>query len=318
MDRRKFLLGLSACACCGASRAQEISVRDRSFRSPAEFLQSGLRCGTPEPTLQARQAIGTAARIANSRGLNAGTVEIPVHFHVIHDGDHAKIAESHIDNQIEVLNGAFAPANISFSKSSVGFHDKPQWVNLEPRSHPLAPSEEPAMKSELGKDVLRSLNFYTVDCQLLGWATFPWELATDRDMDGVVIRFDSLPGVSATGPYNLGHTGSHEVGHWLGLFHTFQGGCEEPGDMVFDTPAEATPGDICELQRDSCTALSGSDPVENYMDYSIDSCMTQFSAQQISRMQALIPLFRTTLLRGATASAPASIRREILTELGIR
>ena len=97
------------------------------------------------------------------------------------------------------------------------------------------------------------LNVYTCDPgpRLLGWAIFPFLSEFLPVIDGATVLYASLPGGGEPG-YDQGDSLVHEVGHWAGLLHTFQGVCGDLGDMVADTPPERTPGYGCEEGRDTC------------------------------------------------------------------
>ncbi|HEY5933980.1 MAG TPA: zinc metalloprotease, partial [Kofleriaceae bacterium] len=160
-------------------------------------------------------------------------------------------------------------------------------------------SEEAAMKAALRQGEEDALNIYLANLGdgLLGWATFPWDGAPAGSMDGVVVLTESLPGGSAV-PYNEGDTATHEVGHWLGLFHTFQNGCSAPGDLVTDTPRVAEPnfGAPEPGSVDSCPSEPGGPPrpdlVENFMDYTDDVAMYSLTAGQAARARAYWLAFR--------------------------
>ena len=134
-----------------------------------------------------------------------------------------------------------------------------------------------------------ALNLYSTTAgAYLGWAYLP-DIVTKPGqayLDGVVIDWESMLGTSTTyaGRYDQGETGTHEVGHWLNLEHTFFGGCNAKGDFVDDTPAQKMPTSGCPAGKDTCKA-PGLDPIHNYMDYSYDSCYTEFTAGQAQRMR---------------------------------
>lgn len=256
------------------------------------YIDSGARCSTRQLNEDERERIDLEVdRLIALRGgqpVTGGTVN--VYFHVINNGSglaNGDIPQSQIDAQMAVLNAAYASTGWSFTLANVDRTTNASWYTMVPGSQ-----AESQAKAALRQGTADDLNLYTANIGqgLLGWATFPSSYASQPTMDGVVILFSSVPGGTAV-PYNEGDTATHEVGHWFGLYHTFQGSCTRLNDRVSDTPAERSSTFGCPVGQDTCTA-AGLDPIENFMDYTDDNCMNQFTAGQDSRMDRQFTTFR--------------------------
>jgi hypothetical protein len=255
------------------------------------------RCATAKPSRAEVARIDARLRAfaATNPERAETTVVIPTWFHVISAGPgtaNGKVKKRQIRKQLRVLNRSFGGATggsatrFTFVLAGITRTVNVAWFPLRPDSQ-----AELAAKTTLHEGGPETLNLYTsaLTGDLLGWATFPWEYEAAPSQDGVVLEFTSLPGGTAA-PYDEGDTATHEVGHWLGLLHTFQSGCS-PGDRVDDTPAEASPAEGCPIGRNTCNA-PGDDPIDNFMDYSTDACMFAFTSGQASRMDKMSGMYR--------------------------
>ncbi|MFY1826595.1 zinc metalloprotease [Myxococcus fulvus] len=277
------LLSLAACRGDEAPEAE----------APAETTEQVAAhrgCAAEEPSAEERQAIDAFLATRKGELRAVGSVTVPTYFHVVNKGTgiaNGDIPESQINAQLTVLNAAYQNTPFRFVLQGITRTTNSKWYALKSGS-----ANERAMKKALRKGGKESLNIYSANLSggLLGWATFPSSYASNPQQDGVVILYSSVPGGTAV-PYNEGDTGTHEVGHWLGLYHTFQGGCTATGDSVSDTPAEASPAYGCPAGRDTCSG-GGADPITNFMDYTDDSCMNTFSAGQITRADDLTAAYR--------------------------
>jgi hypothetical protein len=209
-------------------------------------------------------------------------VTVPVWVHVITNGSLGALTNAQISGQIQVLDAAFSDSDFSFSLAGVTRTNNATWYASR------SGGAEHAMKKALKTGGDGTLNVYTTSGgAYLGWAYLPEITDTAQAfLDGIVIDWRTLPGISDEyeGVADEGDTLVHEAGHWLNLEHTFFGQCNKSGDFVSDTPAQKTATFGCPVGKDTCPA-PGLDPVTNYMDYSDDDCMFQFTPGQTQRMQ---------------------------------
>lgn len=226
----------------------------------------------------------------NRRRASAAAASIPVYVHVMRDANGAgDVTNSQITQQISRLNASYAgqgsadaaATGFSFTLAGTYRYNNTQWHRDQ---------QSTTYRSQTRKGGANALNIWLVDFAYLGVATFPWDYSSSPSIDGIRVQYSSLPGGAATN-YNLGETATHEAGHWLGLYHTFQGGCTTTNDEVSDTPAQSSSTSGCPAGRDSCS-LPGLDPIHNYMDYSYDSCYTMFTAGQSARMSQMWTAYR--------------------------
>lgn len=206
------------------------------------------------------------------------------------------------------MQDSYQDATIQYKLKGVTRHVNDLWARN---------GDDLAMKQALRRGSYRTLNvFFQTDLQaaagqagrsknradivsdestssILGFCTLPdpsinaTSPRADYVKDGCNILAKTMPGGSLD-LYNRGGTAIHEIGHWNGLLHTFQGeSCspDNPGDYIADTPQQSTPTDGCPSRRDSCPDSPGLDAVHDFMDYSSDVCYESFTNGQMQRMR---------------------------------
>lgn len=262
------------------------------------------RCGTDAPSTGDRARIAglESEFLANTRVAEADfALTIQVAFIHVVDGATGKITQEQREEQIAVMNKAYQSIGIDFkyNENDVVEIDNASFFTMGHKSL----RERECKSQNQAIEPKKGLNFYTAGPAggILGWATFPWELEGDPKMDGVVMLHSTLPG-GASANFNLGLTAVHEVGHWLGLYHTFQDGCSGDGDAVADTPSHSGPNfgkpadagqphNLC--PSEPANALC---PIHNFMNYVDDDTMSEFTSGQKVRILAQIGMFRSDLV----------------------
>ena len=230
-------------------------------------------------------------------------VTIPVVFHVVYANGTQNISDAQIMSQLQILNDDFRRLNSDADNTWSQAADSEVEFCLatnDPQGNPtdgilrvstsvssFGTSDNVKFSSSGGSDAWPAgsyLNFWVcnVGGGILGYAQFPGGSAST---DGVVCDYRYVGDMgTATAPFNLGRTATHEVGHWLNLYHIWGDGNCNQDDQVADTPNSDAANFGCATGHQSC---SSTDMVQNYMDYSDDACMNLFTSGQKTRMQAL-------------------------------
>ena len=272
-------------------------------------MSSSSHCATidPSPGVMAESIRNTQKWITSPNFRQGTTIDVSTYFHIVSadvnyfTGENETvgiITDADVTNQLQVLNDAFRPYGFTFTLKGTTRNNNTEWYYFY----------DDEMKSALRVGDASTLNVYfTAAFGVYGYGAWPWDYEQSPKNDGVVVNSLAIP----DGPYldrNEGKTLVHEVGHWLGLLHTFQFKRTSPvsahyvnensifyilrhcllnDDLIGDTPKQKSPTNGCPARRNSCSFYRGSDPIHNYMDYSDDTCRNEFTSGQVDRMKAM-------------------------------
>ncbi len=264
------------------------------------------------------------------RAAERETVRIPVVVHVVYNAQEGNIEDTQIQSQLDVLNRDYRLGNPELEQFSPAWRELAAdariefyLANTDPEGRatsgitrtatevPEFGVEDEGVKSTRrgGIDPWppdRYLNIWV--CQLrgglLGYAQFPAQFAAAPETDGVVIKHTAFGTIgTAEAPFNGGRTATHEIGHWLNLFHIWGDdgtGCSGT-DFVDDTPNQAGPNfGRPAIPKVSCGNEPEGDMFVNFMDYTNDAVMGMFTAGQVLRMSATLDGTRSGLKSTAT------------------
>ncbi len=289
------------------------------YTHSALFQQKGLRCATTSKggnvNLRSEGPGDCTYTLTNPHAGYDPTVAryiIPVVVHVIRDdlGIQGAISMAMVQSQIDILNEDFLALAGSNGENGTNIQIEFQLATEDPIGNPtngITYSNNSTWLNDSGSywdflawDTNRYLNIYTNKASgALGYVPdLPQGGIAGSNFDRVVVLWSSFGRNGPIGPpFDQGRTTTHEVGHYLGLEHTFSGGCAPVlacytnGDLICDTNPEGSPTFGC-TDSNSC---SSPDPIQNYLDYSDDLCMEEFTPEQARRMRCSLENYRPDL-----------------------
>jgi hypothetical protein len=268
---------------CGVNRSQA----SKHFSKTIKSLSRNMR----------HQIAGTRAPAILKEREDISMITINTYIHIITTSAAADAyTKKQAKKQINAMNVVYKRIGLTFKLIETDITVNDAWAVAD------GPDMD-TLKLSLRKGTYADLNLYfhsDLSGGILGTCTLPSQVVVGMDptlyaSDGCNINANTMPGGSMAG-YNQGMTAVHETGHWLGLLHTFEGySCEGEGDLIADTPMQATSTDGCPVDqvKDSCPGMEGVDLIHNYMDYSEDSCYESFTPGQVSRIRTLWTQYRS-------------------------
>jgi hypothetical protein len=292
-----------------------LAVSPVAVASPFGTDAAFQRCGNGAPSAKQQALVASLKEQDGSFAPGArpiSNITVPIHLHaaVSTTAKPGYLSKAKLTKQFEVMQAAYSPHGINFELKSItrDVGDKISVFSYTDSPDGGIGGSTPAIEKWWkkrrtgGYDELHLFFYETMGGGLLGICTFPDILAPIDGgpyyLDGCHVHGDSIPGGSLA-PYDLGLTAVHEAGHWFGLFHVFQGsnnagGCASDGDVIADTPAQLTPTTDCPADntKDTCPKKPGFDSIHNFMDYSTDICLTEFTLGQEERMHNMYNALR--------------------------